>query len=61
MFAKFKYEEGPSVIKSEKALNVNFIYITPKENHLILPLFNSCFSPTGIAAETSSLLCLYIS
>ncbi|AXH11081.1 efflux RND transporter permease subunit [Halarcobacter bivalviorum] len=30
MFAKLEYEEGPSVIKSEKALNVNFIYITPK-------------------------------
>ena len=30
MFAQLKYEEGPSVIKSEKALNVNFIYITPK-------------------------------
>ncbi len=30
MFAKLAYEEGPSVIKSEKALNVNFIYITPK-------------------------------
>jgi len=30
IFAKLKYEEGPSVIKSEKALNVNFIYITPK-------------------------------
>jgi Cu(I)/Ag(I) efflux system membrane protein CusA/SilA len=30
MFASLKYEEGPSVIKSEKALNVNFIYITPK-------------------------------
>ncbi|RXJ68636.1 CusA/CzcA family heavy metal efflux RND transporter [Halarcobacter ebronensis] len=30
MFAKIYYEEGPSVIKSEKALNVNFIYITPK-------------------------------
>ena len=30
MFAKLRYEEGPSVIKSEKALNVNFIYITPK-------------------------------
>lgn len=29
-FAKLSYEEGPSVIKSEKALNVNFIYITPK-------------------------------
>ena len=29
-FASLKYEEGPSVIKSEKALNVNFIYITPK-------------------------------
>jgi Cu(I)/Ag(I) efflux system membrane protein CusA/SilA len=32
MFAKLKYEEGPSVIKSEKALNVNFIYITPKSD-----------------------------
>ncbi|MGB3751410.1 MAG: CusA/CzcA family heavy metal efflux RND transporter, partial [Arcobacteraceae bacterium] len=31
MFASLKYEEGPSVIKSEKALNVNFIYITPKD------------------------------
>ena len=31
MFANLKYEEGPSVIKSEKALNVNFIYITPKD------------------------------
>ena len=30
MFALLEYEEGPSVIKSEKALNVNFIYITPK-------------------------------
>jgi Cu(I)/Ag(I) efflux system membrane protein CusA/SilA len=30
MFAKLVYEEGPSVIKSEKGLNVNFIYITPK-------------------------------
>lgn len=30
MFTNLKYEEGPSVIKSEKALNVNFIYITPK-------------------------------
>ena len=30
MFANLKYDEGPSVIKSEKALNVNFIYITPK-------------------------------
>ena len=30
-FADLKYEEGPSVIKSEKALNVNFIYITPKD------------------------------
>lgn len=30
LFANLKYEEGPSVIKSEKALNVNFIYITPK-------------------------------
>ena len=31
MFANLEYEEGPSVIKSEKALNVNFIYITPKD------------------------------
>ena len=30
MFATLNYEEGPSIIKSEKALNVNFIYITPK-------------------------------
>ena len=29
-FARLYYKEGPSVIKSEKALNVNFIYITPK-------------------------------
>ncbi len=29
-FAKLKYTEGPSVIKSEKGLNVAFIYITPK-------------------------------
>ena len=32
MFANLKYEEGPSVIKSEKGLNVNFIYITPKND-----------------------------
>jgi Cu(I)/Ag(I) efflux system membrane protein CusA/SilA len=32
MFANLYYEEGPSVIKSEKALNVNFIYITPKNS-----------------------------
>ncbi|WP_320035736.1 CusA/CzcA family heavy metal efflux RND transporter [Halarcobacter sp.] len=32
MFAKLHYEEGPSVIKSEKALNVNFVYITPKSD-----------------------------
>ncbi len=32
MFAKLQYEEGPSVIKSEKGLNVNFIYITPKND-----------------------------
>ena len=31
MFAKLEYEEGPSIIKSEKALNVNFTYITPKD------------------------------
>ena len=31
LFANLKYEEGPSVISSEKALNVSFIYITPKE------------------------------
>jgi Cu(I)/Ag(I) efflux system membrane protein CusA/SilA len=30
-FSKLSYQQGPSVIKSEKALNVNFIYITPKE------------------------------
>ena len=32
LFANLKYEEGPSVISSEKALNVSFIYITPKED-----------------------------
>ena len=32
LFAHLTYEEGPSVISSEKALNVNFIYITPKDN-----------------------------
>jgi Cu(I)/Ag(I) efflux system membrane protein CusA/SilA len=31
-FATLKYTQGPSVIKSEKGMNVNFIYITPKEN-----------------------------
>jgi len=30
-FAQLKYKQGPSVIKSEKGMNVNFIYITPKE------------------------------
>ena len=30
-FATLRYDEGPSVIKSEKGLGVNFIYITPKE------------------------------
>ncbi len=29
-FAKLTYTDGPSVIKSEKGMNVNFIYITPK-------------------------------
>jgi Cu(I)/Ag(I) efflux system membrane protein CusA/SilA len=32
LFANLIYEEGPSVISSEKALNVSFIYITPKES-----------------------------
>ncbi len=32
LFANLKYEEGPSVISSEKALNVSFIYITQKED-----------------------------
>ncbi|MGB5793361.1 efflux RND transporter permease subunit, partial [Poseidonibacter sp.] len=32
MFAHLEYVEGPSIIKSEKALNVNFIYITPKSD-----------------------------
>ena len=31
-FAILSYEVGPSVIKSEKGLNVNFIYITPKSS-----------------------------
>ncbi len=30
-FATLAYHEGPSVIKSERGLGVNFIYITPKE------------------------------
>jgi Cu(I)/Ag(I) efflux system membrane protein CusA/SilA len=30
-FAHLRYKQGPSVIKSEKGMNVNFIYITPKE------------------------------
>ena len=30
-FAKLSYDMGPSVIKSEKGMNVNFIYITPKQ------------------------------
>ncbi len=30
-FASLAYHEGPSVIKSERGLGVNFIYITPKE------------------------------
>ena len=29
-FAKLEYKEGASVIKSEKGMKVNFIYITPK-------------------------------
>jgi Cu(I)/Ag(I) efflux system membrane protein CusA/SilA len=29
-FATLKYELGASIIKSEKAMNVNFVYITPK-------------------------------
>ena len=32
LFVNLKYEEGPSVIKSEKALNVNFVYISPKDS-----------------------------
>jgi len=31
-FATLKYELGASVIKSEKAMNVNFTYITPKND-----------------------------
>lgn len=31
MFADIYYKEGPSVIKSEKGMNVNFVYITPKQ------------------------------
>jgi len=30
-FANLHYKEGPSVIKSEKGMNVNFVYITPKQ------------------------------
>ena len=32
MFASLKYELGASVIKSEKGMNVNFVYITPKND-----------------------------
>lgn len=32
LFANLKYEEGPSVISSEKALNVSFVYITTKDS-----------------------------
>jgi len=46
MFAQLEYEEGPSIIKSEKALNVNFIYITPK----------SQISPKQYKDEASELL-----
>lgn len=31
-FASLNFRKGPSVIKSEKSMNVNFIYITPKAN-----------------------------
>ena len=31
LFAELKYEEGPSVISSEKALNVSFVTSTPKD------------------------------
>jgi Cu(I)/Ag(I) efflux system membrane protein CusA/SilA len=31
IFATLSYDEGASVIKSEKGMKVNFIYITPKE------------------------------
>ncbi len=46
MFANIYYEEGPSIIKSEKALNVNFIYITPKNG----------VSATEYKTETQELL-----
>jgi len=46
LLANIYYQEGPSVIKSEKALNVNFIYITPK----------SGISPTQYKKESSKLL-----
>jgi Cu(I)/Ag(I) efflux system membrane protein CusA/SilA len=58
MFAQLKYEEGPSVIKSEKALNVNFIYITPKADVSVKEykdsaqqLLNEVKLPTGFYIE----------
>jgi len=58
MFAQLRYEEGPSVIKSEKALNVNFIYITPKADVSVKEykdsaqqLLNEVKLPTGFYTE----------
>ncbi|MFA7084600.1 MAG: CusA/CzcA family heavy metal efflux RND transporter, partial [Arcobacteraceae bacterium] len=45
-FAHLEYEMGPSVIKSEKALNVNFIYITPQTD----------ISPNAYKQEAEKLL-----
>ncbi|MFY9089250.1 efflux RND transporter permease subunit [Arcobacter aquimarinus] len=46
LFANLEYEEQASVIKSEKGLNVNFVYITPKEG----------FSTKQYKDETNELL-----
>jgi Cu(I)/Ag(I) efflux system membrane protein CusA/SilA len=60
MFATLKYEMGPSEIKSEKALNVNFIYITPKSEistntykEEAQKLLNEIVLPTGFYFEWS--------
>jgi copper/silver efflux system protein len=59
-FASLEYDLGPSEIKSEKALNVNFIYITPKTEistntykEEAQKLLNEITLPTGFYYEWS--------
>lgn len=59
-FASLQYEMGASEIKSEKALNVNFIYITPKTEistntykEEAQKLLNEIVLPTGFYYEWS--------